>query len=82
MPTSDRRPRPRLASRSTRAITNLRDVRAAIMSCGGSDDDWREIRPSIVRFIGTRVHDAKLALRIAEAYRRRPELIPMDGRRS
>lgn len=81
MPTSDRRPRPRLARRAESAITNHRELRAAIASCRGNDDEWREIRPAVARFIGTTVADANLALRIAEAYRRRPELIPPDGPR-
>ena len=71
--------RTRLRSRPEVGITDMEQLRSVLAASHGDEDAWRETRPRVVRFLAQRVKDSDTALRIAETFHRRPDLLPMPA---
>ena len=79
MPTAERRPRARLRSRGVSDIQDMEELRGVLAAVHGDDEAWPLVRGRVTRFLAQRVKDSERALRIAEAFHRRPDLLPMPA---
>lgn len=65
-------------SRRRATSTGLQMSADEAMRAAGKDQDaWDAIRPHVVRQLAAKVKNAQDAASIFEAYRKRPELLPM-----
>lgn len=78
MPELWRKPRARRTGAAEAAFTDAEQMRAAVRAVAGDAEAWGALRPRVVAFIlrSQHIRDAEAAGRIADAYFRKPHLIP------
>ncbi len=67
----------RASATAAAGFKTAEEMRAAVRAVAGDAEAWRTVRPRVVAFLGrSHAKDAAAAGRIADAYFRRPALIP------